>query len=47
VNEGRTLTTAAAVSGSERLDAIAAMMGTGRPTAQSRRNAAELLKGAQ
>jgi DNA repair protein RecN (Recombination protein N) len=47
VNEGRTLTTAERVSGSERVDAIAAMMGTGKPTVQSRRNAAELLKGAQ
>jgi len=47
VNEGRTLTTASVVRGSERVDAIAAMMGAGTPTAQSRRNAAELLKGAQ
>jgi len=47
VKKGRTLTTAGAVSGSERVDAIAAMMGTGSPTVQSLRNAEELLKRAQ
>ena len=47
VKKGRTSTTAEAVSGSERVGAIAAMMATGEPTAQNLRSAAELLKGAQ
>ena len=47
VKKGRTSTTAEAVSGSERVGAIAAMMATGEPTAQNLRSAAEMLKGAQ
>ena len=47
VAKGRTSTNAVAVSGSDRIDAIATMMGTGRPTTQNLRNADEMLKGAQ
>ena len=47
VKKGRTSTTAKAVSGSERVGAIAAMMATGEPTVQNLRSAAEMLKGAQ
>ena len=47
VAKGRTSTNAVAVSGSDRIDAIATMMGTGRPTIQNLRNADEMLKGAQ
>ena len=47
VKKGRTSTTAEAVSGSERVGAIAAMMATGEPTVQNLRSAAEMLKGAQ
>lgn len=47
VKKGRTSTTAEAVSGSERVGAIATMMATGEPTAQNLRSAAEMLKGAQ
>ena len=47
VAKGRTSTNAVAVSGSDRIDAIATMMGTGRLTTQNLRNADEMLKGAQ
>ena len=47
VKKGRTSTTAEAVSGSERVGAIATMMATGEPTVQNLRSAAEMLKGAQ
>ena len=47
VAKGRTSTNAVVVSGSDRVDAIATMMGTGRTTAQNLRNADEMLKGAK